>query len=96
MTDDEILRDHIRVRTTRTRIFIEVRQDEQGETPCSRWTAATTLPLHATRVQVERSRMMTLADYRHFRVCDTCGDKFPTAMVRIVGDGTDICEGCDE
>ena len=60
-----------------------------------RWRLAAALPLLSTRMQVERVRMMTAADYRYFRVCDTCGAKHPAAMVRQVGDGTDICRQCD-
>jgi hypothetical protein len=95
MSDDEILRDHIRVRVTALRIFIEVRKDDAGDAMFTRWTPAAALPLKSTRMQVERLRMMTAADYRHFRVCDACGGKFPAALVRQVGNGTDICEECD-
>lgn len=95
MSDDEILRDHVRVRVTAARIFIEVKGPEEGETLFSRWRPAAALPLRATRMQVERVRLMTVADYRHFRVCDTCGERLPAALVRSVGDGTDICQECD-
>lgn len=95
MTDDEILRDHVRVRVTRARILIEARSADD-DAMSARWRLAAALPLQATRMQVERTRMMTAADYRHFRVCDTCGEKLPAAQVRQVGDGTDICVKCEE
>ncbi len=95
MTDDEILQQHVRVRVTPGRIFIEVRAPEDEGAMFVRWRLAATLPLNSTRMQVERVRMMTAADYRYFRVCDTCGEKLPAARVRSVGDGTDICEDCE-
>lgn len=94
MSDDEILREYVRVRVTRARVFIEVKHHESGDTLSSRWSLAAALPLHSKRMEVERVRLMTLADYRYFRVCDTCGDRHPAAMVRSVGDGTDICRDC--
>ena len=95
MSDDEILKSHVRVRVTAARIFIEVRNHEDDGTMFSRWRLAAALPPGSTRTQVERMRMMTLADYRYFRVCDACGTRHPSALVRSVGDGTDICRECD-
>ena len=95
MTDDQILQDYVRVRVALGRIFIEVRGPDEDGTMFSCWRAAAALPVNSTRMQVERVRMMTLADYRYFRVCDTCGDRHPVALVRPVGNGTDICRECD-
>jgi hypothetical protein len=94
MTDDEILRDYIRVRVTPTRIFVEAKGQEE-DAMFTRWRLAAALPLRSTRMDVERVRMMTAADYRYFRACDTCGEKLPAIWVRSVGDGTDICRDCE-
>jgi hypothetical protein len=61
----------------------------------TRWRLAAALPLASPHVHVDRVRLMTASDYRYFRVCDTCGVKHPAALVRSVGDGTDICPQCD-
>jgi hypothetical protein len=95
MSDDEIMRDYVRARVTRTRIFIEVKGHEEEGAMFTRWGLAAALPLQSTRLQVDRVRMMTIADYRYFRVCDTCGEKLPSALVRPIGDGTDICRACE-
>lgn len=94
--DELLLRDHVRVRKTVSRIFIEVRVDgEEGSDQTGRWTLTAALPLAATPGQVGRARLLVLADYRYFRVCDTCGEKYPSPLVRSLGDGTDVCRECD-
>jgi hypothetical protein len=94
--DELLLRDHVRVRKTVSRIFIEVCVNPvDGSDHTARWLPAAALPLSATPGQVGRARMLVLADYRYFRVCDTCGEKYPSPMVRSCGDGTDVCRECD-
>jgi hypothetical protein len=97
MNEDELLlQDHVRIRTAGTRILIEVRaNDKEGSELAVRWSLAATLPMRAAPLHVARARMAVLADYRYFRVCDTCGVRHRAAQVRQVGDGTDICEACD-
>ena len=94
--DELLLHDHVRVRKTASRIFIEVLvSDDEGSDQAARWTLVAALPLAATSGQVSRARMLVLADYRYFRVCDTCSEKYPSSVVRSRGDGTDICRECD-
>lgn len=95
MTDNQILQEYVRVRVTPARIFIEVKHHEEDEAISTRWSLAAALPLQSTRMQVDRVRMMTLADYRYFRVCDTCGERHPRAEIRAVGDGSDVCRECE-
>jgi hypothetical protein len=96
MNESELLESHVRVRLTTARIFVEVRMHDEQETMAARWSLASTLPLKSTPLQVERARMLALADYRYFRVCDTCGDRFPAGAVRSCEDGTDICQECED
>ncbi len=78
------------------RIFVEVRASENSaDDPAVRWSLAAALPLHATSLQVARARMLVLTDYRYFRVCDTCGERHPSRMVRACGNGTDVCRDCE-
>src|SRR5689334_13441892 len=94
--DELLLRNQVRVRKAASRIFIEVNIiDDEGSNQAARWSLTAALPLQATPTQVARARMLVLADYRYFRVCDTCGEKHPARMVRSLGDGTDICRECD-
>jgi hypothetical protein len=94
--DEHLLQDHVRVRRTVARIFVEVRVNaDEGSDQTARWSLAAALPLQATPGEVARARMLVLADYRYFRVCDTCGDKYLANRVRSLGDGTDICRECD-
>jgi hypothetical protein len=94
--DELLLRDHVRVRKTVSRIFIEVCVNaDQISDQTARWSPAAALPLVATPGQVGRARMLVLADYRYFRVCDTCGERHPAHVVRSLGDGTDICRECE-
>jgi hypothetical protein len=97
MTEKELLQGHVRARVTASRIFIEVKkEDESSEVLSVRWALAAALPLNASPLHVDRVRLMTLNDYRHFRVCDACGQRLPAAMVRSLGDGTDRCRECDK
>jgi hypothetical protein len=94
--DELLLRDHVRVRKTVSRIFIEVCVNaDEGSDKTARWSPTAALLFTATPSQVARARMLVLADYRYFRVCDTCAERYPAPMVRSCGDGTDICRECD-
>jgi hypothetical protein len=94
--DELLLRNHVRIRKTVSRIFIEVCVNaSEGSDQTARWSPAAALPLAATPGQLARARMLVLVDYRYFRVCDTCGDRFPSSVVRSCGDGTDVCRECD-
>ena len=94
--DELLLQDHVRVRKTVSRIFIEVLVNANEDNhQAARWTLTAALPLAATPGQVGRARVLVLADYRYFRVCDTCGEKYPSPIVRSLGDGTDVCRECD-
>src|SRR5436189_6471672 len=69
--DELLLDDHVRVRKTVSRIFIEVRDnDDEGSDQAARWSLAAALPPAATPGQVSRARMLVLADYGYFRVGD--------------------------
>jgi formylmethanofuran dehydrogenase subunit E len=94
--DQTLLKEYVRVRTTSARIFVEVKMvDESGEDPlATRWSLASALPANASHVQLDRARKMALADYRYFRSCDTCGEKFPAGKVPSQGDGKDVCREC--
>ena len=95
--DELLLQEHVRIRTTGAGIFVEVRMNaNDGADLAVRWALAAALPLRSTPMEVSRARMLVLTDYRYFRVCDTCGDRHPSRLVRSCGDGTDVCQECDE
>jgi hypothetical protein len=98
MTEEEqmLLREYVRVRTTSTRIFVEVKMVDAGsdDVMASRWSLACVLPSKATPLQVDRARMIALADYRYFRTCDSCKEKLPAGLVPSGDAGVDFCREC--
>ena len=95
MTDHELLENYIRVRATASRIFIEVRMPGESELQMAeRWSLAAALPRSSSPAHTERARLMTLSDYRFFRVCDECGTRASIASVRATEDGRDVCLDC--
>lgn len=96
--DQTLVREYMRVRTTSSRIFIEVKMvegdGESEEALATRWSLAAILPAKATPLQVDRVRMMALADYRYFRTCDSCGEKLPAGLVPSGDAGEDQCSEC--
>lgn len=94
--DQTLLREYVRVRTTSTRVFVEVKMVDAGSDDgmASRWSLACVLPSKATPLQVERARMIALADYRYFRTCDSCGEKLPAGLVPTGDAGVDYCREC--
>lgn len=96
MTQGDLLQEHTRVRVTAARIFVEVKTNqEDGEAMAVRWSLAAALAPRSTPVQVERARMLALADYRYFRQCDACGDRHPAGLMRSRVDGTEVCRSCE-
>lgn len=96
MTDQALLENYVRVRVTAARIFIEVRAPESEDDHLAvRWSMAATLPPAANPSHVERARLMTLADYRYFRVCEECGTRTPAVMVKTTREGKDVCVDCE-
>lgn len=97
MTQGELLQEHTRVRVTAARIFVEVRTNqEDGEAMATRWSLSAALPTRSTPTQVERARMLAVADYRYFRTCDECGERHPAGLMRSGEDGADVCLNCRE
>ncbi len=94
--DQALLKEYMRVRMTSSRIFVEVKMvDEGGADPlATRWSLAAALPAGATHLHLDRARKMALADYRYFRTCDACGEKFPAGLVLSQGAGEDVCRDC--
>lgn len=96
--DQTLLRDHLRVRTTPARVFVEVKKVDSGSDDAlsTRWSLACVLPSRATPLQVERACKIALADYRYFRTCDACGEKLPAGLVPTGTAGVDVCRGCSQ
>ncbi|RBP46318.1 hypothetical protein DES53_102706 [Roseimicrobium gellanilyticum] len=94
--DQTLLQEYMRVRTTPNRIFVEVKMVDggDGDTLATRWSLACVLPSKATPLQVDRARMIALADYRYFRTCDSCREKLPAGLVPSGENGVDVCQNC--
>ena len=83
--DQNLLQEYVRVRTTPMRIFVEVKMvdAERDEVLSARWSLSCVLPANATPLQVDRARMIALADYRYFRTYGDMVSMWPGAWAGI-------------
>ena len=92
MSEEELLKD-LRVRMTPTHVVVEVRCSREPGEP-ARWSLAALLRRTASAWEIERARRLTLADYRYFRICDQCRERYPRVRVRSLQGGEDLCDLC--
>jgi hypothetical protein len=94
--DQNLLQEYVRVRTTPSRIFVEVKMvdADSDDVLSARWSLSCVLPAKATPLQVDRACKIALADYRYFRTCDSCGEKLPAGLVPSGDAGVDTCREC--
>ena len=96
--EDKLLAEYVRMRRTPSRIYFEVKvvNRKNADAYFERWSLASALRLSATPLDIDRARMMLLSDYRHFRVCETCGERRPRGLFGEGPEAADVCEDCQE
>ena len=99
MTDDELIKEFIRVDRTGSETTIAVCkiQWDGPHTPVSNWKIAASFPAETTDDNVATVVAGILRDRHFFQVCTECNERKPNGW--MMGNGTpldSICQSCGE
>lgn len=93
MTDEQLLREFVKVESTDDAIVISIMQIswDGPHTPVSKWKKVRSLPATATEATIQHSLRQILEDQRYFRICPECSQRNPNGWMMA-----EYCQSCGE